>query len=234
LTHRSFSFSLPKEKRPKGDVSRPNTVCVICKFAGDAQELQAAPVGFLNIPASWASFAGISGVHQFKGNAFGGCLVSNEELGGGKWPSIVPIPLLMVLACFLSQIGLAAGIPDTSQVFHNHRPGSDLFCKGHHSLRSEVTRLMRYGFFPSAEPLQEAVGGTGANAGNLCFGLSDTKSLVVEHPARDIKSLVGFGIKSGQDVILSAINPYNGSSGFECWNFDFHGQTKNPLSFDTL
>ena len=225
LTHCSFFNSLPLKKRPQGNVSCPNTVCVVSKSTDNASENQAIPIGFLCMPTARTAPAGISWVNQFLSNALRRTFVSNKELGRCKWPTTVSCSLLMMALLV---------VPNSRQVFHHYQSGSDRFSKGYHSLRCEMAEFLRYGFFSSIQPFQQPVSGARANAGNLASGLSQTQTPMVQRTTGYIQSLICLGVNGSQQIFLTAINADNCSTGFGFRNIDFQGQNQIPNTVDQL
>ena len=96
------------------------------------------------------------------------CLVADIELQLGVCPSVVPCPLLVVLLFVV--FGMVA--LETSQVLKRYGLRFDFLCESNQSLACDVENVLRYGFFSSTQPLEEAMSGTSAYAGYLCSGLS--------------------------------------------------------------
>ena len=111
------------------------------------------------------------------------CLIVHEELQLGVCPSVVPCPLLVVLLFVV--FGMVA--LETSQVLKRYGLRSDFLCESNQSLACDVENVLRYGFFSSTQPLEEAMSGTSAYAGYLRSGLSNAQTAVVQFATTNIQ-----------------------------------------------
>ena len=224
LTHSSFFNSLPLKKRPIGDVSRSNTVCIVRKTTDLASENQTIPIGFFCMTTNRTALTGIFRINQFKPNRFFQRLVLRKELGCFEWPSAVSCSLLM----------MALLVPNTRQVFHDNASGSNRLSKGDYSLACEMTEFLRYGLFSSAKSFEETISGASSYTSNPCSCLAEAKPTMVQIPTVNIQSFSCFGINGSQQVLLTAINSNNCSVCFGFRNFNFNSQNQIPNTVDQL
>ena len=156
------------------------------------------------------------------------CLIVHEELQLGVCPSVVPCPLLVVLLFVV--FGMVA--LETSQVLKRYGLRSDFLCESNQSLACDVENVLRYGFFSSTQPLEEAMSGTSAYAGYLCSGLSNAQTTVVQFAATNIQGLVGLGVYGDEDVLLPSVYPNDASCFFRFCLFNFNREAQPPLPLD--
>ena len=173
---------------------------------------------------------GITSRHMVETDAYERCLIADKELQQSVCPSVVPCSLLVVLLL----IGLGAAALQPNQVFKRYGSCPDFLCKGNQSLAGDMENVLRYGFFSSAQPLQQAVSGTSANAGYLRSGLSKTQAAVVQLPATNVQGLVGLGVYGNEDVLLSSVYPDYSSCGLGFCQFNFNRKIKIPLPLDAI
>ena len=224
LTHCSFFFSLPKKKRPIGDIPCSNTVCIVRKTTDLASENQAIPIGFFCMPTNRTTLTRIFRIHQLKTNSFFQRFVLRKELSRFEWPTMISGSLLMM--AFL--------VPNTRQVFHDDTSGSDRLSKTDYSLTCEMTEFLRYGLFSSTQSFEKTIGGASSYTSHSCSCLAEAKPTMVQTSTVNIQSLSCFGINGGQQILLTAINPNNCSSCFCFRNFNFNSQNQIPNTIDQL
>ena len=218
---RSFSNSLPLEKRPKGDIDAPYTVCMICKIAGFASELKAVPIGFLCMSTNWTGLTRMSRINELNTDALCSSFVADVKLALSKRPAIIPRSLLVMSRVF--------ALTNPCQIFHHNASGPNRFSKSHQLLTCSMDKLLCYGLLTSTQSLQATMSRASANTGKFCFGLSKTETAMVKNTSRDVQSFVGFLVGSGQDVLDATINANDGSCCFDFRNVYFNSQAEIPL-----
>ena len=222
----SFLNSLPLKNRPKGNISASHSIRIILMPTNPTSKQQTVPIGSFRMPTDRTPLTTVGRINQLESNAFVLSLVGNKELGFGKRPTMDFGSKFLAL--------LQAGISNIRQVFHHDGSGILFNRPSHQPLGGKVQNFLCYGILPSCQPLEEAAGTRGANTSNSGFGLSETRTLVVQGIGSKVKSLAVVAVGSDEDVFDAAVNPNKATVGLQVGDLDGNAQDQIPLSFDTL
>ena len=157
-------------------------------------------------------------------------LIVHEELKQSVRPTIVPYSLLVVLLFVV----FCTVLLQSNQVLKHDGLCPDRLCESNQLFTSDMENVLRYGFFSSAQPLEEAMSGTSANAGYLCSGLSNAQTAVVQFAATNIQGFVCFRVYDDEDILLPSVYPNYSSRSFRFSLFNFNCKTQPPLSLREL
>ena len=223
---RSFFNSLPLKNRSQGDISTPYSIRIILMSTNLTFENQTVPIGSLSMSATRTPLRTISRVHQFKSNTLTRTFVLNKELSLSIWPAVNFCSKLLAF--------FQTGISNIVQVFHD-----DCSCilfnrPSHQLLRSKVEDLLCYGLFLSSQPAEQASGTRSANTSDSGFGLTNTRTFVVQGIATKVKGLSIVGVGGNKDIFNPTINPNNTSSGFKIGDLDGNAKDQIPLSINSF
>lgn len=228
---RGFKAPRPRSVARYGDRPRPNilrglTVCIVLVPALLAAEAQAFPVRCRDMSAGTTPAACITGTNSFQFNPDCRSLVCDLESHVSVGPSVD----------FRSQVlPLAQRTVSYVVEFFNH----DASCSNPNRVADQcltccVEQVRCYGGLVPGHPFQESPGTSGANRLDQGAGAPDTRTAVIEHPAVEEK---GFGVcrvGRNQHAFDPEVATHDAASGLWVWNLDRVSQAEEPLFPDAF
>ena len=207
--------------RPRPNVFRGLTVCIVLVATLLTTELQAFPVRCRDMAAGTTPTACVAGADCFQFDSDSSSLVCDFESHIGVWPAVD----------FGTQV-----FPLTQRTVSNVREflHDDLSCTdpnrvADQCLGGDMQEMSRYGSLMPGHPSQESPGASGANGLNSGAGAPDTRTTVIQHPAVEEK---WFGVRRvgrNQHALDTHVDSNNRALALGFWDINLVSQAEIPL-----
>ena len=207
--------------RPRSNVFRGLTVCIVLVATLLAAEVQSFPVRCRDMAAGATSAACVTRTDRLQFDAGGRRLVSDFESHISVGPPVnfgAEIPPL-----------LERTVPNVAQVLDHDAPCSDFNRVTDQCLGGDMQEISRYGSLMPGHPFQEPTGTSGANGLNSSAGTPYARTTVIQHPAAEEKCFSICRVGGDEHSFYAHIYAHYAAFGFWVWNLDFVRQAEEPL-----
>ena len=219
---RGFKAPRPRSIPRYGDRPRPNilrglTVCIVLVSALLAAEAQAFPVRCRDVSAGTTPAACITGANSLQFDPDCRSLVFDLESHVSVGPSVDFRAQVLPLT--------QRTVSNVLQVFNHDAPCSN---------SNRVEQVRCYGSLVPGHPFQESLGTSGANRLDSGAGAPDTRTTVIQHPAVEEK---GFGVcrvGRNEHSLDPEVASHDAAFGLLVWNLDRVVQAEEPLFADAF
>ena len=212
--------------RPRPNVFRGLTVCIVLVATLLTAELQAFPVRCRDMAAGTTPTACIAGTDRLQFDADSSSLVSDLESHIGIRPAVdfgtEVFPLTQ------------RTVSNVLQVLYHDAPSSNLNRVADQCLTCSVEQVCGYGSLMPGHPSQESPGTSGANRLDSGAGAPDTGAAVIQHPAVEEKCFRMVRVGSDKHPLDPHIDADDTTFGLRFWNLDFVSQAEEPLFPDAF
>ena len=212
--------------RPRPNVFRGLTVCIVLVAALLTAELQAFPVRCRDMAAGTTPTACIARADRFQFDTDSSSLVCDFESHIGIRPAVDFGTQVFPLA--------QRTVSNVLQVFNHDAPCSDINRVADQCLRGDMQEMSRYSSLMPGHPSQESPGTSGANGLNSGAGAPDTRTTVIQHPAVEEKGFRISRVGGNQHPLDAHINANNTAFCLGVWNLNLIREAQIPHFPDAL
>ena len=212
--------------RPRPNVFRGLTVCIVLVAALLTAELQAFPVRCRDMAAGTTPAACVTRTDCFHFDTDSRSFVGDFESHIGIRPAMDFETQVFPLT--------QRTVSDIAEFFDHDAPCSDLNRVADQCLTCRVEQVRGYGSLMPGHPFQEPPGTSGANRLDSGAGAPDTRTTVIQHPAVEEKGFRISRVGGNQHPLDTHIHPYDAAFGLWVWNLNFVSQVEEPLFPDAF
>lgn len=212
--------------RPRSNIFRGLTVCIVPVAALLTLEVQALSVRCRDIPAARTATACVTGTDRFRLNTDSRRLVGDFESHIGVRPSVdfgtEVFPLTQRTVSYVREF------------FYHDLSCAEFNRVADQCLRGGVQEHSGYGGLVPRHPSQEPPGILGANRLDSRTNASDARTTVIQFTPMEEKCFSVGRVGRHQHALDAHIHPDNATFGLQFWNFNLITEAQIPLFADPL